>query len=87
MMKELEVIHYADSLRHHRSLIYFMETDGLINSSYRLEGKELDKFVTLAGKGLFRLSAGLEDAGDLIDDLACILGLLIFPNAPLALEI
>ena len=74
MMKELEVIHYAVSLGHHRSLIYFMETEDLINSSYQLVGKELDKFMALAGKGLFRLSVGLEDAGDLIDDLSKILG-------------
>ena len=74
MMKELEVIHYAVSLGHHRSLIYLMETEDLIASSYRLEGKELEKYVAIAGEGLFRLSVGIEDADDLINDLKRILG-------------
>jgi len=74
MMKELEVIHYAVSLGHHRSLIYLMETSDLIGSSYRLEGKELEKYEAFAGEGLFRLSVGLEDADDLIEDLEQILG-------------
>lgn len=73
MMKELEVIHYAVSLGHHRSLIYLMDTEDLIGSSYRLEGKELDKYKSVAGEGLFRLSVGLEDANDLIEDLGQIL--------------
>ncbi len=73
MMKELEVIHYAVSLGHHRSLICLMETADLINSSYRLEGQELEKFKAMAGEGLFRFSVGLEDADDLIADLERIL--------------
>ena len=74
MMKDLEVIHYAVSLGHHRSLIYLMETEDLIASSYRLEGRELEKYKAIAGEGLFRLSVGLEDADDLIGDLKRILG-------------
>ena len=73
MRKDLEIIHYAVSLGHHRSLIYLMETKDLIGSSYRLEGKELDKYKSVAGEGLFRLSVGLEDANDLIEDLGQIL--------------
>ncbi len=73
MMKKLEVIHYAVSLGHHRSLIYLMETRDLINSSYRLEGKEREKYEEIAGEGIFRLSVGLENSGDLIKDLGDIL--------------
>jgi methionine-gamma-lyase len=73
MMKELELIHYAVSLGHHRSLIYLMETSDLIGSSYRLEGKELEKYEAFAGEGLFRLSVGLEDADDIIEDLEQVL--------------
>jgi methionine-gamma-lyase len=73
MMKDLEVIHYAVSLGHHRSLIYLMETNDLIDSSYRLEGKEREKYEAVAGEGLFRFSVGLEDANDLIEDLRQIL--------------
>jgi len=74
MMKALQVIHYAVSLGHHRSLIYLMETGDLIDSSYRLEGQELAKFKAVAGDGLFRFSVGLEDADDLIADLEHVLG-------------
>jgi len=74
MMQQLEVIHYAVSLGHHRSLIYLMQTDDLIGSSYRLEGDELDKYRAAAGDGLFRFSVGLEDSADLIRDLKEVLG-------------
>jgi methionine-gamma-lyase len=73
MMQNLEVIHYAVSLGHHRSLVYLMQTDDLVGSSYRLEGDELDRYRELAGDGIFRLSIGLEDADDLIKDLAEVL--------------
>jgi len=73
MMKKLEVIHYAVSLGHHRSLVYLMQTDDLVGSSYRLEGEELDKYRDSAGDGIFRLSVGLEDADDLIADLGRVL--------------
>ncbi len=74
MMQQLEVIHYAVSLGHHRSLIYLMQTDDLIGSSYRLDGAELEKYRDAAGDGVFRLSTGLEDGADLINDLAQVLG-------------
>ena len=73
MMQELEVIHYAVSLGHHRSLVYLMQTADLIGSSYRLEGEELDKYRAVAGDGIFRLSVGLEDSKDLIRDLEEVL--------------
>ena len=73
MMQKLEVIHYAVSLGHHRSLVYLMQTDDLISSSYRLEGEELDKYRDSAGEGVFRLSVGLADADDLIADLERVL--------------
>jgi methionine-gamma-lyase len=73
MMQNLEVIHYAVSLGHHRSLVYLMQTDDLVGSSYRLEGDELDRYREVAGDGIFRLSIGLEDADDLIKDLAEVL--------------
>jgi len=73
MMQKLEVIHYAVSLGHHRSLVYLMQTADLIGSSYRLEGEELEKYRDAAGDGVFRLSVGLEDASDLIRDLEMVL--------------
>ncbi len=73
MMEKLEVIHYAVSLGHHRSLVYLMLTSDLIDSSYRLDGEELEKYRDSAGEGIFRLSVGLEDASDLIADLERVL--------------
>ncbi|MGI9232086.1 MAG: trans-sulfuration enzyme family protein [Woeseiaceae bacterium] len=73
MMSDLQVIHYAVSLGHHRSLVYLMETDDLITSSYRLQGADLDNYVATAGDGLFRYSVGLEDASDLCEDLDRVL--------------
>jgi len=73
MMKELQVFHYAVSLGHHRSLIYLMETRDLIESSYKLEGEELEKYRISAGDGIFRVSVGLEDVEDLIADLERVL--------------
>jgi len=73
MMQKLEVIHYAVSLGHHRSLVYLMQTDDLIESSYRLDGEELERYRDSAGEGIFRLSVGLEDACDLITDLEQVL--------------
>ena len=73
MMERLEVIHYAVSLGHHRSLVYLMQTNDLVGSSYRLQGEELEKYRNNAGDGIFRLSIGLEDAADLCDDLERVL--------------
>jgi cystathionine beta-lyase/cystathionine gamma-synthase len=73
MMVKLDIIHYAVSLGHHRSLIYLMQTKDLVGSSYRLEGIELEKYQDTAGEGLFRLSVGLEDSTDLINDLDQVL--------------
>lgn len=74
MMAELEIIHYAVSLGHHRSLIYWMPTDELIASSYRIGGPQLSSYQAYAGDGIFRLSVGLETPDDLIEDLDRVLG-------------
>ena len=73
MMKELQIIHYAVSLGHHRSLIFWMPTDDLMKTSFRLEGRQLESYRDYAGDGIFRLSVGLEDAEDLISDLDRVL--------------
>ena len=73
MTKELGIIHYAVSLGHHRSLVFWMPTEGMMGS-FRLEGKQLESYRDFAGDGIFRLSVGLEDAEDLINDLGRVLG-------------
>ena len=74
MAKELEIIHYAVSLGHHRSLIYWIDTRAMMESTFRLEGEQLAHYREYAGDGVFRLSVGLEDADDLCGDLARVLG-------------
>jgi methionine-gamma-lyase len=73
MMSGLEIIHYAVSLGHHRSLIYLLQTDDLAETSFGLAGKALDKYREIAGEGLFRFSVGLEDPEDIIADLDRVL--------------
>ncbi|MDA4846756.1 trans-sulfuration enzyme family protein [Hoeflea poritis] len=74
MAEELQVIHYAVSLGHHRSLIWWLPTSGMMETSFRLSGKQFDRYRDFAGDGIFRLSIGLEDAEDLIADLDRVLG-------------
>ena len=73
MIDKLNVVHYAVSLGHHRSLIFWMETEGLMNTSFRLTGKAAESYSAFAGEGIFRLSVGLEEAEDIIADLAQVL--------------
>jgi len=73
MAKELKVFHYAVSLGHHRSLVYWIGTDDLVKSSYQIEGSQLDAYRAMAGDGVFRMSIGLEDPEDLCADLDQVL--------------
>jgi len=69
MVERLEVIHYAVSLGHHRSLIYWIGTDDVVGSSFALTGAQLAAYRAFAGDGVFRFSVGLEDPEDLMADL------------------
>mmetsp|Transcript_5975 Transcript_5975/g.10860 ORF Transcript_5975/g.10860 Transcript_5975/m.10860 type:complete len:97 (+) Transcript_5975:188-478(+) len=62
LIQGLRVIKYAVSLGHHRSLIWFMPTEDLMQSSFELDGEQLQSYKRFAGDdGIFRLSLGLED--------------------------
>ncbi|MCY3840881.1 MAG: PLP-dependent aspartate aminotransferase family protein [Gammaproteobacteria bacterium] len=73
MAKELEIIHYAVSLGHHRSLIYWIDTEAMMESTFKLAGDQLAHYREYAGEGVFRVSVGLEDAKDLCRDLDRVL--------------
>jgi methionine-gamma-lyase len=73
MMQELSLFHYAVSLGHHRSLIFWIGTDDLVTNSFNLKGKALTNYRAWAGDGVFRLSIGLEDVEDLCADLDQVL--------------
>ena len=74
MVKQLRIIHYAVSLGHIRSLIYWIGTDDIQKSTFRHDAANLQRYREYAGDGVFRLSVGIEDGGDLITDLVGVLG-------------
>ncbi len=74
MAKGLRIVHYAVSLGHHRSLVYWMDTPTLMESSFHLDGAQLASYRRYAGDGIFRMSVGLEDPADICEDLGRILG-------------
>ena len=73
MVKDLEVIHYAVSLGHHRSLVYWIGTPDIQASTFRHDPEQLRRYREYAGDGVFRLSVGIENPDDLIADLARVL--------------
>jgi methionine-gamma-lyase len=73
MVSGLRIVHYAVSLGHHRSLVYYIPTADLMRSTFRLEGEMLARYRAFAGDGLFRFSVGLEDAEDICADLDSVL--------------
>ncbi|HTN97562.1 MAG TPA: PLP-dependent transferase, partial [Nordella sp.] len=73
MVERLEVIHYAVSLGHHRSLVYWIPTEALMRSTFRHDGELLKRYRDFAGDGVFRFSIGLEDAEDICADLDKVL--------------
>jgi methionine-gamma-lyase len=75
LAEKLRIIHYAVSLGHHRSLVFYLHTEELLASSFKFAAqKQLDSWRAFAGDGIFRLSVGLEDPDDLIADLEEALG-------------
>lgn len=74
MAEGLEFVHHAVSLGHHRSLIFWMDTTSLMESSFRLKGAALERYTSFAGDGFFRMSVGLEDPKDICRDLDRALG-------------
>lgn len=69
-VEKLQIIHYAVSLGHHRSLIFYLDSNELLKTSFKFSTpQQLESWNDFAGEGLFRLSVGLEDAEDLIRDL------------------
>ena len=75
MPKHVDIIHYAVSLGSHRSLIYWMETDEMLRSSFVLPPSLEQKYREITGDGIFRFAVGLEDPDDLCDELTRCLDL------------
>ena len=73
MAQRFKVFHYAVSLGHSRSLVVYVPTAGIQQGSFQHQGAALAGYRQWAGEGIFRTSIGLEDADDLIADLAQVL--------------
>jgi methionine-gamma-lyase len=69
LAKRLKIIHYAVSLGHHRSLIFYLPTEDMLETSFRLTPDQKVSYRKYAGDGIFRLSVGIEDGEDLCEDL------------------
>jgi len=67
--EKLNLIHYAVSLGHHRSLIFYLPTEEMFESSFKLNASQIRSYREFAGDGIFRLSVGIEDPVDLCYDL------------------
>ncbi|WP_423208448.1 trans-sulfuration enzyme family protein [Paracoccus yeei] len=70
MVENLRYVHFAVSLGHTRSLIYWIGTDDILASTYQHQAGAEARFRALLGPGIFRLSVGLEAADDVCADLA-----------------
>jgi methionine-gamma-lyase len=69
LSERMQIIHYAVSLGHHRSLVCYLPTADLLRTSFHLTAEQEASYRKYAGDGVFRLSVGLEDPADLIADL------------------
>lgn len=65
----LQVVHYAFSLGHQRSIVVMLDTEAMARGTYGLDDAQRDDYRRYAGGGGFRLSVGLEAAEDVIADL------------------
>jgi cystathionine gamma-synthase len=74
LAERLRVVSYAVSLGKTKSLLFYIPTEDILRSSFRLEGEEARSYRDWAGDGVFRFSAGLEDPDDIIADLEQALG-------------
>lgn len=69
LAEHLRVIHYAVSLGHHRSLLFYIPTADMLETSFKLTGPQEQSYREYAGDGVFRFSVGIEDPDDICADL------------------
>jgi cystathionine gamma-synthase/methionine-gamma-lyase len=74
LAERLQVVSYAVSLGKTKSLLFYISTEDILRSSFRLEGEEARDYGDWAADGVFRFSVGLEDPDDIIADLDQALG-------------
>ena len=67
--ERLKIVAYAVSLGKTRSLLFYIPSDDIIRSSFRLDSAAARNYKEWTGDGTFRLSVGLEAPADIIADL------------------
>jgi len=73
MAQTVNTFSYAVSLGKTKSLIFYIPSDDIIGSSYRLNHDAAARYRDWMGDGAFRVSVGLEDPDRLVDELGAIL--------------
>ena len=69
----MRTVSWAVSLGHDRSLMYYIPSADLLETSYRMDEAQTTRFMDLTAPGVFRLSIGLEDPDLIIADLERVL--------------
>lgn len=69
LSEHLNIIHYAVSLGHHRSLLFYVPTADMLETSFKLSDAQEQSYREYAGDGVLRFSVGIEDPEDLCADL------------------
>ncbi|MGA8259788.1 MAG: PLP-dependent aspartate aminotransferase family protein [Arenicellales bacterium] len=69
LSERLDIIHYAVSLGHHRSLLFHIPTADMLKTTFKLTPPQEHSYREYAGDGVFRFSVGIEDPDDLCADL------------------
>ena len=68
-INNLQLITHAVSLGHDQSLIIYIPTDFFFEDMVVFTEVQKEKYRRLMGEGIFRLSVGIENVDDIIEDL------------------
>jgi cystathionine gamma-synthase/methionine-gamma-lyase len=68
-LNNLNLITHAVSLGHDQSLMIYIPTDFFFDDMVVFTDAQKEKYRRLMGEGIFRLSVGIENAEDIIEDL------------------
>jgi cystathionine beta-lyase/cystathionine gamma-synthase len=75
-LKNLKLITHAVSLGHDQSLIIYIPTAFFFDDMVVFDQEQQDRYTQLMGEGIYRLSVGIENADDIINDLSQALDLV-----------
>jgi len=76
-LSHLNLIKHAVSLGHDQSLIYYLPTGFFFEEMVVLDDRQKQKYTNLMGEGIYRLSVGIEDPDDIIEDLSQAIDLIV----------